>query len=106
MKQTTITRDDLAKRWKCSHKTIRRAELSHGLTPAGYIGNQPVYAITDADAAQRRITEHKRRTLSRMAVERGEMPAKGGRRDSGNGNVNGVISLAESRRRARKGGAR
>jgi hypothetical protein len=106
MNQTkTITRTELADRWKCSEKTIRRAELSHGLTPAGYIGNQPVYSLADADAAQRRITEHKRRTLSRLAVERGEMPAKGSPRGD-RGRINGVISLDEARRRGRKGGAR
>lgn len=102
MKTSTITRDDLAKRWKCSHKTIRRAELAHGLTPAGYIGNQPVYALDDVNATFRRITEHKRRKVSRLAVERGEMPAKG----TPARNPGRIISIAEARRRAGKGGAR
>lgn len=102
MKRTTITRDDLAKRWNCSHKTIRRAELAHGLTPAGYIGNQPVYSVDDVNATFRRITEHKRRKVSRLAVERGDMPAKGSRsKDAGR-----IITTAEARRRAGKGGAR
>lgn len=101
MKHTTITRDQLAERWNCSHKTIRRAELAHGLEPAGYIGNQPVYRLDNVTATFRRITEHKRRKVSRLAVERGDMPAKGTPAKSGR-----VISLAEVRRRAGKGGAR
>jgi len=97
----SLTRAELARRWQCSEKTIRRAELNHGLKPAGFIGNQPVYSLADVNATHRRITEHKRRTVGRRAVERQDMPAKGSPAKSGR-----VISLAEVRRRAGKGGSK
>lgn len=103
MKRTkTLTRSELATRWSCSEKTIRRREILHGLAASGFIGNQPVYSLQDVLAAERRVTEHKRRTLGRRALERAEMPAKGSRsKDAGR-----IITTAEARRRAGKGGAR
>lgn len=97
----TLTRTELARRWHCSEKTIRRRELEHGLRPAGFIGNQPVYSIQDVTRTERRVTEHKRRTVGRRAVERGDMPAKGSPARAGR-----IISVQEARRRASKGGAR
>ena len=98
MKRTkTFTRAELAERWKCSEKTIRRAELRHGLEPAAFVGNQPVYTLPDVTAAERRILEHKRRSVGRRAVERPEMPAKGS---------TGLLSLKQIRTAAKKGGSR
>lgn len=89
----TLTRKELAARWgNCSHKTIRRAELKHGLAAVNFVGNQPVYTLAAVEACEKRRLEHMKENLGKAAA-----PAPAATK---------VITVKEAKRRAGKRGVR
>jgi hypothetical protein len=87
MKNTLIDRRALRERWQCTIRTIRRVEKAHGLQAVAFVGNEPVYSLDGVLSAERKWTEHKRRSLTRCGTKQ---PAK-------------VITVAEAKRLAKQG---
>lgn len=94
-----LTRREIAARWgNCSVRTVARAEKQFGLEPVTYIGLEPVFSLADVAKCEQRRMAHKRRTIAKLAATGAKALAKVAEAQ--------IISVAEAKRRAGKGGSK
>ena len=84
---TKFVKKELAARWQVSVRTVERDVKKYGLTPADYVGKQPVWELADVERMEQR------RRAAKLA-QGGYLPEEK------------IISVKEARRQARKGGRR